>query len=155
MLHELLPPTVNFLILVGLLTYLLRKPVKNMIAARREAVKSQVDEARQQKSDADKRYREFSDRLSAFESEAKQVLDRAHTDAEGLKAKIISDAQATAARIVKDAEATAQANTQEYKDQIRRETIAQATELAERMIRESLSKDDQRRIVHEYVGKVQ
>lgn len=154
-LHQLLPPTVNFLILIGLLFYCLRKPVKTMIVSRQSAIKSQIEEARIQKAEAEKRYREFNDRLTTFESEAKRVLDNAHVEADALKNRIIAEANATAARIVRDAEATAEANAQEYKDQIRRETIAQAVALAERTIRESLSKDDQRRIVTEYVGKVQ
>lgn len=153
--NELIPPTVNLLILIGILVYTLRKPVKEMVASRQTAIKAQVDEARLQKNEAEKKYREFSDKLNVFESEAKQILDRAQDDAQALKTRILSDARAAADRIIKEAEVTAQANLQDYKDQIRRETIAKAVEMAESVIREGLSKDDQRRIVNEYVGKVQ
>lgn len=152
--HELIPPFVNFAILVGLLTYFLRKPVVDMVAARRVSIKTQIDEAQAQKAEAQRRFKEFGDKLSAFEAEAAQTLERARQDAETTKAKIIRDAQATADRIIKDAESTAQSNVQEFKDQIRKETIAKAVEAAERIIRERLSSDDHRRIVNEYVGKV-
>jgi F-type H+-transporting ATPase subunit b len=152
---SLISPTVNFLILVLGLAYLLKKPVKEMVANRAAAIKTQVEEARVQKMEAERKYREFDERLNAFEAEAKSILERARADGEAVRTKIISDAQASADRIVKDAESTVQANLQEYKDQIRKETIAKAVELAERVIRERLSSDDQRRIVNEYVEKVQ
>ncbi|MEW6057936.1 MAG: ATP synthase F0 subunit B [Bdellovibrionota bacterium] len=153
--HDLIAPTVNFLILAVVLVVYLRKPVKEMILKRQALVKTQIEEAVTLKTDAEKRYREFDTKLSAFEAEASQIIERARTDGEALKVKIIKDAQATAERLIKDAEATVQANIQDSKDQIRRETIAKAVELAERMIREKLSSEDQRRIVNEYVGKVQ
>lgn len=153
--HELIPPTVNFLILTTVLYFVLRKPVKAMILARQQSLKSQVEESRLQKQEAEKRFREFNEKLIAFENEAQQILDRANVEAQAMKAKIISDARLTAERVVKETEATAQANIQDYKDKIRHETIAKAVDLAERIIREGLSKDDQRRIVNEYVGKVQ
>lgn len=151
---ELIAPTFNFVFLVSLLTYFLRKPVKEMVANRRLAIKAQVDEAQAQKAEADRNYKEFSERLKFFEAEAKQTLEKARADGESLKVKIIADAKASAQRIVKEAEATALANIEEYKDQLRRDTIARAVELAERMIRDGISSDDQKRIVTEYVGKV-
>lgn len=153
--HELIAPTINFVLLVGILAYFTRKPVKDMVAGRRVAIKTQVEEAQVQKSDAEHRYQEFSEKLNAFEQEARQIVERAHQDGEAIKAKIIKDAYASAERVVREAESTAQANIQEYKDQIRRETIAKAVEMAERVIRDRLSSEDQKRIVSEYVGKVQ
>jgi F-type H+-transporting ATPase subunit b len=152
--HELIAPGLNFTLLVILLVYFTRKPVKEMVKSRRETIKTMVDEAAAQKAEAEKRFREFSDRLNTFESEAKAALDRAREEGEALKARIIKEAQASAERIIRDAESSASANLNETKDQIRRETIAKAVELAEKMIRDRLSSDDQRRIVDEYVGKV-
>lgn len=152
--HELIAPTLNFGILVALLFYFLRKPVKQLVADRQAAIKGQVQEAQAQKTEAQRRHREFNEKLRAFEVEAGQILEKAKADGEALKARIVKDAQANAERILRDAEATAQSNIQDFKDQIRRETIAKAVELAERMIREGLSSADQRRIVNEYVGEV-
>jgi F0F1-type ATP synthase membrane subunit b/b' len=44
---------------------------------------------------------------------------------------------------------------QEYKEQIRRETISKAVELAEKIIKDKLTKDDERRILKDYMEKVQ
>ncbi|MBI3543903.1 MAG: F0F1 ATP synthase subunit B [Deltaproteobacteria bacterium] len=152
--HELISPTVNFAILVGVLVYFLRKPVKDMVATRQSTIKTLVEEAQAQKLEAQRRYREFGDKLRDFEAEAARTVERARQDGEALKAKIIADARVTADRIVKDAEALAQSNVQDFKDQVRRETIAKAVEMAEKIIRDKLSSDEQSRIVNEYVGKV-
>jgi len=152
--HELIPPFVNFAILVGILGYFLRKPVVEMVATRRTTIKTQIEEAQAQKAEAERRYQEFSAKLKAFEGEATQILERARQDGEAMKAKIIRDAQAMADRIVKDSEAAAFSNIQEFKDELRKETIAKAVELAERVIRDRLSSDDHKRMVNEYVGQV-
>ncbi|MBI3556642.1 MAG: F0F1 ATP synthase subunit B [Deltaproteobacteria bacterium] len=153
--YELIPPVVNFSILIIVLVYFTRKPVKEFVANRQSQIRAEVEEARAQKLEAQRRYQEFTVKLKAFEAEAQQILSRAQTDGEAMRSKLIKDAQANADRIVKDAESTALSNIQEYKDQIRRETIATAVEMAEKVIRDRLSTDDQRRIVTEYVGKVQ
>lgn len=153
--HELLSPTINFSLFVVLLFVLLRKPLKKMLVDRRSSIETLVSEARAQKDAADKKYAEFSQKLALFESEAKAINERARADAEAMKAKIIAEAKASAEKIVSDAQATVDANLQEYKDEIKKETIAKAIELAEKIIREAVSADDQRRIVSEYVGRVQ
>lgn len=153
--HELVAPSVNFIALVAGLVFLLRKPIREMVATRSTTIKAQVEEAQAQKTEAQRRYSEFSAKLEAFEIEAKNVLESARQEAEATREKIVHDAKLAAERIIKDAAASAQSNVEEYKDQIRRETIGKAVELAERMIRERLSTEDQRRIVTEYVGKVQ
>ncbi len=152
--HDLISPTINFSILVAGLFYFLNKPVRAMIAQRRNSIDTQVREAQELKKQAEKKMAEFTQKLAVFESEAKEVLARAESDANALKEKIIATAHLSAEKIIKDAELTAQANVQEFKDQIRRETIARIVDQAEKMIRERVSSDDQKRIVNEYVGKV-
>jgi F-type H+-transporting ATPase subunit b len=153
--HELIAPTINFTILVLLLVYFLRKPVREMISSRHLSIKKFFEEAQLQKAEAERKYREFSEKLNAFEAEAKKILETARADGETLKNKIVKDAHATAERIIKETELTAKANIQDYKDQIRQETIDRAVTIAEKIIRERLSTEDQRRMVNEYVGKVE
>ena len=153
--HELIPPVINFSILIILLVYFTRKPVKELVANRQTLIKAEVEEAKAQKLEAQRRYKEFTEKLKAFEAEAQQILANAHADGETMKTKLIKAAHSNAERIVKDAEATAISNIQEFKDQLRWETISTAVALAEKIITDRLSTEDQRRIVNEYVGKVQ
>lgn len=152
--HELLSPAINFSILVIGLFVLLRKPVAKALADRREQIASQMRDSAAAKREAEAKLKEFETRLASFETEAREILNRAERDAKASQERIIQDAHATAERIVKEAELTAQANVAELKDQIRRETISRIMTMAEKMIRDKVSSDDQRRIVNEYVGKV-
>ena len=152
---ELIAPTINFAILISLLVFFLRKPVREMVSTRHASIKQAVEEALQAKIAAEHRYTEFDKKLTAFENEAKQIVVRARQDGEAMQNKIIKEAHSNAERIMKEAEATVHANIQDYKDQIRLEIIHRAVQIAEKTIRERLSMDDQRRIVSEYVGKVQ
>ena len=87
--HELIAPALNFSLLVIVLILVTRKPVKAMIASRQATIRTQVVEAQTQKSEAEKRYREFSQKLSTFEAEAKTILDAIATQAKTEKGYII------------------------------------------------------------------
>lgn len=152
---ELFVPFFNFSILVGLMVYFLVPLFKKSVANRHDQVKKFVEEARQQKLEAEKKYKEFETKLKNFEIEAKEILARAQSDGEALKAKIVMDARATAEKIIQDAESQAAANLAEFKDELRRKAIEKAVAAAETLIKDKLSQDDQKRIIRDYVEKVQ
>lgn len=152
---QLISPAINFALLVGLLVYFLRKPVIQFVASRSAQIRTQVEEAAAMKREAEAKLKEFEQKLRDFEKEAKELIENARLEGESLKTRIIENAQKTAERMIKDADATVQANVNEFKDQIRRETIEKAIQLAESTIRERLSDEDQRRFINDYVQKVQ
>lgn len=153
--HDLIAPTVNLVLVVSLLTYFVRKPLKKMVYERRGQYKLLVDEAAQQKREAEAKYQEFAKHLDGFESEARAVLERAQADGQALKEKIVRDAHAAAERIIQDAENTAAANAQELRERILRETIAQAVALTEGLVAKRLTGEEQHRLVADYVKGVQ
>ena len=152
---ELFVPFFNFSILVAAMTYFLVPMFKKSVAKRHDDVKKLVEEARTQKAAAESKYQEFESKLRNFEIEAKDILAQAQADGEALKKKMIADAKTHAERIINEAESQAQANLAEFKDELRRKTIEKAVAVAEAIIRDKLSQDDQKKIIREYVEKVQ
>lgn len=153
--YELIIQTINFAILVGLLFYFMKKPVVEAVANRRKTIQKEVEDARLQKIDAEKKFNEFEGRLRSLEAEAQEIIEKARADARQIKARIIESANAAAARIVRDAEQSSKTALEDSRNDIRREVIGRAIEMAEEVIRERLSAEDQRRILTEYVGKVE
>jgi F-type H+-transporting ATPase subunit b len=151
---ELFVPTVNFLMLVGLLGYFVWPPFKKSVAQRQEDIKKLAEDARTQKVEAEKRLREFESKLRAFEADAEGLLRSAQTDAEALRVKIVDDARKQAEHIRNDAESTASSNVTDFRNELKREVVKQAVAQAEKIIRDSLSKDAQSKIIRDYMEKV-
>lgn len=151
---DLIFPTINFVGLVAILFYFGRKPLSAMVRERRAAMKSMVEEAEHQKADAERKFREYEQKLQNYEQEAKQAIDKAKTDAEEMRKKIMSAAMLASEKMIKESEASVRANLEEFKFKIRSEVVNKAVEMSEKIIRDRLSTEDHRRIVNEYVEKV-
>jgi F-type H+-transporting ATPase subunit b len=154
MFSELIAPSFNFFLLVVLLVVVLRGRVQTGLAERRKFIEEQVLEATRLKNEAEKKLEETSLKLKNIEVEAEQIIQKAKQDAEAMQKKIVQDAMAQAEKILQDSESMALSNIQEFKDEVRKLTVNKAIELSEKVIRTKLSSEDQKRIVHEYVGKV-
>lgn len=152
---ELLIPTFNFSILVGLLGYFTWPVFKKFVAERRELLKDKIDTSRTQKVAAEKKYREIETKLKEFETEAEQNLQKALAEAEEMKKRLVANAQKQAEAIVRDADSLALANMNDFRNDLRKKTIEIAVEEAEKLIRSRLSKEIEKRIISNYVEKVQ
>ncbi len=153
--NEFILQIIYFTFLVVLLVKFLRKPIIDMVSSRQELIRKEVEEARLMKLEAEKKYKEFESKIKNLEAETKEILERTKSDAEMLKNKIIEAAKSTAVRIVKDAEDSSMAAFLDTRNEIRTELVEQAIVAAEKIIRERLSKDDHKRMINEYVGKVE
>ncbi len=153
--HELIIQTINFAMLVGLLFYFMKKPAVEAVANRQTLIRKEVEDARIQKLEAEKKFNEFEARLLSLEAEAKEIIEKARSDAKQIQARIIEAAKTSAAQIVQDAEQSSKIALEDSRNEIRREVVDRAIQAAEKMIRERLSAEDQRRILTEYVGKVE
>lgn len=148
--EELKYQIINFVCFIVVLVYFVRKPLLDSIAKRHTDIKAAVEEARAQRVAAEKKLKELESKINALEAETATILSRATTDAEQMKNKIIEDAKKNAARMIADAESTAAGAVQDQKNEIKAEVVDKAIALAEKMIREKLSTDDQKRIVTEF-----
>jgi F-type H+-transporting ATPase subunit b len=152
--HELIFPVLNFSVLVFILFYFLKSPVRNMITQRQAQIKTLIDEAQIQRQEAEKAYKEYEKKLQNFQQEADEILNSTRQDGENFKNQIILQAKAMSERLIRDAEATVSFNVQEYKDRTKQEVVSRAIVLAEKLIQDRFSNEDHERIINEYVGKV-
>ncbi|MBI2605465.1 MAG: F0F1 ATP synthase subunit B [Deltaproteobacteria bacterium] len=153
--YDLIIQTINFAMLVGLLFYFMKRPAVEAVASRQAMIRREVEDARIQKLEAEKKFNEFEVRLRSLETEAKEIVEKARADAKQIQSRVIETAKASAAQIVRDAEQSSKIALEDSRNEIHREVVDRAIEVAEKMIRERLSAEDQRRILTEYVGKVE
>jgi F-type H+-transporting ATPase subunit b len=94
---------VNFLILAGLLYYLLFKPVTAQIEARREERERMRREAMADREEASQLREELEARLAHAEEEAAQIISEAEQEAEKTRQDLQENAEREAERILAEA----------------------------------------------------
>lgn len=87
---------INFLILVWLLKKFLYKPILKAVNEREKKISDELKDASIQKEVANKEQVDFKKKNADFDSQKKGLLDKAVTDANAEKEKLISTAKKTA-----------------------------------------------------------
>jgi F-type H+-transporting ATPase subunit b len=144
----------NFVALAGLLYYFVRKPAKNFFAGRRESIQNTLHDLEQQKREAEDKYKEYQQKLSALESEKQKIIEDFIKQGEAEKAKILEKANKDASRMKEETERTIQHEVKNAKGRLREEVADLATKMAEDLLRKHIRDADQERLVDEYLAKV-
>ena len=145
---------VNLVVFLGFLTYLVRKPIKNALAGRREGIQKQLSEAALRRQKADSLAEDIQARLSQIEGEVGAILARAREEGEKQKAEIVAAAEAESKRIL----ATAKSQIDQRVSRARRELTDYAGQLAaeraQKMIESDLTDQDRATYFDESVDRI-
>ncbi len=161
--NPLLPHTAE--IIVGavaflLLFLLLRKTVFPMFekayAARTEAIEGGIAKAEQAQAEAAAALAQYTAQLAEARSEAARIRDEARAEGKQIVDAMTAEARDAAARITASNEASLAAQRQQVVTALRTEIGALATQLAERIVGESLADDDRsRRVVDRFLADLE
>ncbi len=145
---------VNFAVIVGVLVYFMAKPVKGFLKKRIEDIEASLAEAKAAREEALKRLADVQARIKDKDAEIKSLLKVAEHNGQKEKEDILKESE----RVYQDILASARENIEseliKAKDALRREAALMAVELAEKLVKENISKEDQARILEEYIAKV-
>ena len=145
---------VNFAIILGVLIYFLKKPLQTALRKRIETVEAALAEARAAREEAVKRLAEVEARLKDKDAEVQSLVRLAEENGRKEKEQLIADSAKAGESILVSAKENIDAELLKAKDALRREAALLAVELAEKIVRENIKKEDQNRIVEEYIAKV-
>jgi F-type H+-transporting ATPase subunit b len=143
---------VNFLVLLGILSRLLYRPLLAKMAERTEAIKRSLEEAQNARAEAARQQEENAARLRQAHQEAAAIREQALKDAAEEQKRLVDGARAEARRLVDSARAQMDADVRRAREELRREVGDLATAVAERLMRRSLRDEDHRRIVADAVA---
>jgi F0F1-type ATP synthase membrane subunit b/b' len=153
--NELILPFINLLILIGVLAYYLRAPLRAFVLERHTTLRDELRRVRDLLANAKARYDEFTAKLKAMEAEIQSLRDQARQDAATAKSKILAEAQALSATIVSDARRSAQGLYGQLKSELFVQAGQRVLDRAEELLRERLTGDDRARIRHEFSAQVE
>ena len=145
---------VNFLILVGVLYWLLAGKIRSFLSARREGIRSALAEAVNARKEAERKFSEYNEKLDKATGEIDQI--RQIIQAQGLaeKEKMIEDARNAAKKIKEDTETRMEQEFKKASRELRVEAVRLSTQMAEELLRKNIRENDHEALVKDYIEKV-
>ncbi len=153
--ETLLWPVVNLLLLIALLFHLLRKPVTVALQGRHTTLRDEIQRVREQLTQAQARFDQFSAKLRTMESEAENLFQQSKQDATQTKEALISKASRASQTIVQEAKQGTSLRFEDLKREVRTEFSGKVLAKAEEIIRKRLTGEERARILKEFSSQME
>lgn len=151
---EWIPKVVNLAIFLGILYFLLRKPMAAFFETRRQAIIADLEKAKREKAEAEAKLAEVEQRLSKLASETAAIRAEADREAEAEHARIAARAEEEARKIGETAEREIEGALKAARADLQRFAAEKAVDLAEATIRAEMNDDDRKRMVEQYATEI-
>ncbi len=145
---------INFLIVVVLLYFLLRKPLRRAMADRRERLVKAMGDAEESRAEAKRLLEEYTERTARLEQELSALRATAEEERRSLQGRILEEAREVTQRVMEQARLTIDQEAKKAEQRLKEKAASLALELAEEALKRELGPDDQRRFLKEYVSKL-
>lgn len=146
---------INLVLLLAILVYFARKPVKEFFAGRRQAISGDLESAAQLLSEAETRNSEIQRRLADLESELEEIRETTRRRAEEESERILAEARKSAERIHADAATAIEQEALRAQRALRAEAAELAMQLAGEMLSQQVSDADRDRLLDEFITRVE
>ena len=144
---------INFAILFSILYFVLAKPLKEFLASRSDSIKKSLDEAKRVRDEAEKRYKEYQEKMERLTGEARSLRDSLVDEGNREKARIIEEANKAAQRIKEQTQFSGEQEIKKARQALKEETANLITEMTEAKLKNEIKGSDQERLVREYLSE--
>ena len=146
--------TLDFILLVGFLYWLLAEKIKTFFVGRRQEIKDSMENAAKQKTEAEKKYREYSEKIEKASQEIDGIMEMIKAQGVAEKQKIIEDADKVAQKMKEDAQARIEQEFNKASYQLRSEAVQLSVAMAEEILKKNITAQDHEVMVRDYMDKV-
>lgn len=137
----------NLFLFVGVLVFLLRKPIGESMRARRDGIRRDLMRAQEERNAALVKLEEVEARLSLLDTEVLKVREQARIDALAEKERIARSTEDDAKKLRDQAVREIESAGKVARQELRRYTAEQSVRLAEEMIRRDIRPEDDTHLV--------
>ncbi|MDZ4082686.1 MAG: ATP synthase F0 subunit B [Bdellovibrionales bacterium] len=145
---------INFVLYMGLVVYLAKKPIQEMFQGRYDGFFSALKKAEAAKAEAEAKRKEIQDRLTKLETTREESIQKAREEAAALRNQIVEEAKSLSSKLKADAEKTAIIEIERAKTELREDLLAQSVVMAKRILTDKMQEQDQKRLQTEFVDKI-
>lgn len=144
----------NLAIFVGIMVYLLKKPLTEGFKAKREAIRAELIKAEEEKQAALAKLTAAEAKLAQLEAEKEQVLKRAADEAAAEGARLAEMTKAEADRLRKQAEAELARLRNQSRVELRRYSADESIRLAEEKLRATIDGERDSKLVKANIQEI-
>jgi F-type H+-transporting ATPase subunit b len=144
----------NFVILAGLLYWLLAKKVKEFFSGRRDEIKLDLEQAQAAKEEAEKKYKEYTAKLEKATEEIAGISEMIKSQGLVEKERIIADAKKAAVKMKEDTQSRVEQEMKKAGNMLRAEAVKLSVEMAEELLKRNIQAADHDVLVKDYLDKV-
>lgn len=149
-------PVINFIILIVLLTYAMKKAdIKGFFRKRTELIEQSLKEAKEAKELAQKALAEVEDRLKMIDKEVEEIIASAKLSGEKEKGRLVEEGDKLKEKVLEQAKTNIDFEVKQAKATIKKEAVEIAMELAEKKLKQKLTKEEQLKLLEESVAKIE
>lgn len=146
--------TLNAVIIIGLLVWMLAPKIKDFFSGRRQEIKESLETTAVQKAEAERQYREYAEKIDKASLEIDGIFEMIKAQGVVEKQKIIEDANKVAQKMKEDAQARLEQELKKASSQLRSEAVALSVQMAEEILKKNINAQDHETMVKEYMDKV-
>ncbi len=147
---KILPSFFNLAVLVGILFYYLKKPLRDWVFQRHHSTKKELEDVANLLKQAQKDTQDLQIKLRTLDQEVAALHEQYRSDAIEASARVLKEAQQLSSRIVADSSTAAQAMISDLRQQMLTEIGNRVLDRAETLLRDKLTRDDRVRIRQEF-----
>lgn len=144
----------NFIVLAFILYKLTWKKMKEFFVGRREGIKAALEEAVLAKEEAEKKFREYEERLEKATGEIEGISEMIRAQGAAEKEKIVESAKKTAEKMKEDSQARIDQEIKKAGGQLRLEAARLAVQMAEDMLSKTIKKEDHEKMVKDSLDRM-
>jgi F-type H+-transporting ATPase subunit b len=153
---ELILGLIGFLVVFGGLGKILLPRIQQTLQERTEAIEGGLHRAEEAQEEAKRLQEQYREQLQEARRESARLREEAREEAAQIKAEMLERAQADATRLVQSAQAQIDAERQQALTTLRQQVGELATELAGRIVGESLTEEArQSRVVDRFLDELE
>ena len=145
----------NFAILVAILVKFARKPLREFLSKRTEIIERSLREAQEARQLAEKALAEVQERLKLKDKEMEEILARTRLSAEKEQNLLIQQGEQMKEKILEQARDNIDYELRLAKEAIKAEAVEVAMELAEKKLKDKLTKEKQVRLIEESLRRME
>ncbi|GAA0430121.1 ATP synthase subunit b [Acrocarpospora corrugata] len=154
--YELVVGIFSFAVVLIVVGRILTPRIQKTLADRTDAIEGGIKKAEDAQAEAQSVLNQYRDKLQEARQEAARLRDEAREQGAQIKAEFQEEAKAEAQRIIAAAHAQIEADKQQALTQLRAEIGRLSTDLAGRIVGESLEDEArQRRIVDRFLAELE
>jgi F-type H+-transporting ATPase subunit b len=139
---------INLILFVGVLVYILRRPLGDALRTRRETIRRELVRAQEERNAALAKLEEVEARLARLNAEVASVREHAEKEAVEERERVLRSTEDDARKLREQAQREIESAGKAARQELRKYAAEQSVRLAEGMIRRDIRPDDDARLVN-------